>query len=83
MILTFFTDRSSGFSPDADSAVLSFAALWFPRLEKFHSAEAPFMSCISGLSMVIPVTFSLREKISGHTSTPMPTERARTNGVAA
>src|SRR5207248_288314 len=47
----------------------------------FHSPDGDSISAICGSSMVTAVTFSLCEKISGRSSTPILTDLACTNGA--
>src|ERR1051326_7463413 len=69
LILTDFTDRSSGdpaLLPGADFAL----PVVFPRLEKFQVPDGAWSSTISGLSIVMPVTFNRRERTRGISSAP-------------
>jgi hypothetical protein len=47
-----------------------------PRVEKFHSPDVDWTSDTFGSPITSRVTFSLRERISGSSSTPILIERA-------
>src|SRR5579863_7526128 len=78
VILTSFTERSSGAEPGAGAASLDFFVL-APRLEKFQFPEGACTSAICGWSIVRYVTTSLRDSRNGQISAPTPSDFALIN----
>src|SRR5690242_4971694 len=81
VILIRSTLRSEGAEEDAGAGAAGAASPDAPRLEKFHTPAAFCIRSISGFSIMMPVTFSLRDMISGISSTPALSELARRKGV--